>query len=107
MTICESLPHRLSIQLDQIEPSVNRGTKYWPCAVTLEDGRVLPRVYFVSYESRLGHVPGRVGTLEGLRPSQVRRVEVSPFRLSASLANALYAAGESGMGYCVFTVEFS
>ena len=30
----------------------------------------------------------------------------SPHRLPAKFANELYAAGESGMGYTIFTVEF-
>jgi hypothetical protein len=36
----------------------------------------------------------------------VRRIVDSPKRLPAHLANELYRAGESGMGYTVFTVEF-
>jgi hypothetical protein len=32
---------------------------------------------------------------------------VRSYRLPPELATKLYAAGESGMGYCVFTVKFS
>jgi hypothetical protein len=34
----------------------------------------------------------------------VTQIADSPVRLPAELANQLYAAGESGMGYVVFTV---
>jgi hypothetical protein len=36
----------------------------------------------------------------------VVEIEESPFRLPARFANELYDAGESGMGYTVFKVEF-
>src|SRR5262249_23689908 len=39
--------------------------------------------------------------------SRVRSIRESPLRLPATLANQLYSAGESGMGYTVFTVEFA
>lgn len=39
-----------------------------------------------------------------IRIEDVVRVESSPYRLPAALANKLYAAGESGMGYTLFIV---
>jgi len=36
----------------------------------------------------------------------VASLSESPFRLPAPFANELYEAGESGMGYTIFTVEF-
>ena len=38
--------------------------------------------------------------------SNIASVEDSPTRLPAVFANELYRAGESGMGYCLFTVIF-
>jgi hypothetical protein len=37
--------------------------------------------------------------------SKIDAIEDSPFRLPASLANVVYEAGESGMGYSIFTVH--
>lgn len=37
---------------------------------------------------------------------EVVEIKASPNRLQAELANKLYAAGESGMGYCVFKMVF-
>src|SRR5215218_6564247 len=36
--------------------------------------------------------------------SDVQGIEESPYRLPAELANKLYDAGESGMGYAAFTL---
>jgi hypothetical protein len=36
----------------------------------------------------------------------VRSLKSSPSRLPAKFANQIYDAGESGMGYTIFTVEF-
>ena len=41
-----------------------------------------------------------------MRLEDVASIAESPSRLPARFANELYAAGESGMGYTVFTVVF-
>ncbi|MFT5124837.1 MAG: hypothetical protein ACI97B_003475, partial [Verrucomicrobiales bacterium] len=44
-------------------------------------------------------------TEEWIHPDTVERIEPSRERLPANLASQLYAAGESGMGYEIFTIR--
>jgi hypothetical protein len=77
--------------------------------VTLDDGRELPCVYVVDrqpYIQLWGVYPERDPGKRAVPIASVRRIAESPFRLPARLADELYRAGESGMGYTVFTVEF-
>jgi hypothetical protein len=39
--------------------------------------------------------------------NEVANLSESPYRLPPGLADELYRAGESGMGYCIFTLVFS
>ncbi len=74
-----------------------------PCQVQLRNGDVLPRVYVVEATSFLrnwGHDPSR----SMLDITTIEHLEDSPLRLPAQFANELYAEGESGMGYVMFTV---
>ena len=47
MTQYPLLPGRLRDQLERIAPSGDRYITYYPCAVTLDDGHELDRVYIV------------------------------------------------------------
>jgi len=99
------LPIGLLQQIRAIEPSVDRGVAYLPCSVALRDGTVHERVYLIDAEDfarTWGHVSGQyVVAMEALV-----RVAENPERLPARFANRLYAAGESGMGYFQFVLEF-
>ncbi len=50
-----------------------------------------------------GHPPSQNQTVQ---VSEVAEIFESPHRLPAPFARKIYRAGESGMGYCVFTVVF-
>lgn len=97
---------RLLTQLRDVLPSIDGEVEYRPCRVQLaESGEWRDRVYLVEAHSYvrlwgLDHGGGR----EYVPIRSVLRIENSPTRLSPALANKLYAAGESGMGYCVFTL---
>jgi hypothetical protein len=97
--------------LDAITPSIEPivGLAYYPCLVTFRDGTSLDRVYLVSQAPWIklwGVYPNAdPGKSEVLVSDIVSTVE-SPSRLPAPFANELYKAGESGMGYTVFTVVF-
>lgn len=98
--------------MDAITPSVEPifGVAYYPCLVTLNDGTLLDRVYLVRQASWIklwGVYPGQGQGRSEVQLSDVSSIAESPSRLPASFANELYAAGESGMGYTVFTVVFS
>ena len=83
---------------------------YYPCSVTLDDRRVLERVYVMEYETYIkvwGVDPEDDRGKESVAIAQIIEIRENPWRLPIALANELYGAGESGMGYLLFTVEFS
>ena len=105
-----ALPRALAEQLHRVPPSHDRRLEYRPCAVTLADGRELPCVYVVDAAAYLrvwGVYPERDPAKRAVPLAAVRGIRESSHRLPAALADTLYRAGESGMGYTVFTVEFS
>jgi hypothetical protein len=98
-----SLSPELIEQLSRVPTSRDGSMSYAPCLVTLKSGEVLPRVYVLEESSYLrlwGDDPKR-STID---PSAIASMVESPDRLPAELANEVYAAGESGMGYSIFTV---
>jgi hypothetical protein len=98
------------LQWDAIVPSISQSLEYRPCSATLESGEVVPCVYVMdaqAYISTWGVWPEDDPGKQYIRVEDVVSIAESPFRLPAAFANALYRAGESGMGYCAFTVVFS
>ena len=83
---------------------------YYPCKVVLKSGSYLDYVYLTEaskwYES-WGVWPKEDKGKFSIRLEDIRSVESSPSRLPATFANKLYSAGESGMGYSIYTVVFS
>ncbi|MEK6754100.1 MAG: hypothetical protein AABZ00_17715 [Chloroflexota bacterium] len=97
-------------QLEMIESSQDSGIDYKPCIVTLLDGRKIDCVYVVSTQPYLKHwgvLPENDKGKHFLRIQDIVKIEESPSRLPPKIANELYQAGESGMGYCRFTLVFS
>lgn len=99
----------LKSQLDRIVPSVDGNLEYFPCCVRMKDGREIDRVYVVSaqpYIVNWGVWPDQDPHKFEIRLEDVAEIRESPMRLPPRFANELYRAGESGMGYTVFTVTF-
>ncbi|MBP2456975.1 hypothetical protein ABID70_002499 [Clavibacter michiganensis] len=73
-----------------------------PCRITLRSGHVRDRVRVAERAelARAGIRPGPAFEVE-----DVARIEDSPLRLPAELAERIHAAGESGMGYLRFLVR--
>ncbi len=97
----------LFAQLQQVEPATDGIVEYRPCAVKTTDGRLLERVYVVeatAYKNGWGVWPWDDKGKTWVRIEDVASISESPHRLPAKLANRLYEAGESGMGYTIFTV---
>ena len=44
---------------------------------------------------------------KSIRIEDVAQIQPSPSRLPARFAREMYSIGESGMGYCIFTLHFS
>lgn len=104
MPTFEVLPPNLASQLALVPKSRDGSLEYAPCLVRLRTGEVLPRIY-VAEESAFFALWGDDPRRTYLDVSEIDSIEDSPFRLPASLANVVYEAGESGMGYSIFTVH--
>jgi hypothetical protein len=104
MPTSKVLSANLVAQLELVPKSHDRSLEYAPCLVRLRSGEVLPRVYIVeasAFSALWGDDPKR----NFLDVAEIASIEDSPFRLPRDLADVVYEAGESGMGYCIFTVQ--
>jgi hypothetical protein len=102
------IPSDLREQLMAVPPSGDTSLEYRPCRVTLTDCRVVDRVYVMEqgmYVTWWGVWPDQDHGKSSVPIDAVVRIEESPTRLPVAIANRIYEAGESGMGYCVFTLE--
>lgn len=93
-----------------IVPSGDNELWYFPCRVTLRDGRILDTVYIepeIPYLRWWGVYPEDDRGKRFIKIEDVAKVEDSPTRLPVRFANQIYDHGESGMGYTIFTVVFS
>jgi len=99
----------LRVQLEAIPTSGDGLVAFRPCDVILKDGRRVDRVYVMPEEPYImiwGVWPEDDKGKKAIRIDDVATVEDSCHRLPVRLANKLYTAGESGMGYAIFTVVF-
>jgi hypothetical protein len=104
-----ALTRELTEELRLVPSSRDHEMEYKPCSVTLADGTELPCVYVVDHKPYIrnwGIYPEADPAKRSVSITQVRQIRDNPNRLPAALADCLYRAGESGMGYMVFTVEF-
>lgn len=82
----------------------------YPCSVKTDQGLVMDRVYLAPAAEWIVHWgvwPEDDPAKRSVDVRQVVSISNSPTALPAIYAKKLYAAGESGMGYTVFTVVFS
>jgi len=103
------IPEPLLRQLEAIDPSHDSGVEYRPCQVTLRDGRQVDCVYVLPFDTYIrawGVTPEQDGAKASLAIDDVVAISESPSRLPAKLADRIYRAGESGMGYCTFSLKF-
>jgi len=102
-----SLPTTLASQLAKVSLS---GGYLRPCLVTLDDGTTIDRVYLAEasqYIRQWGVWPENDRGKHSIPIDRIVSVKDSPSRLPPKFADELYAAGESGMGYTIFTVCFA
>ena len=100
----------LKQQLGEIGASSDGMMKYWPACATLRDGSNCDRIFFAEASEYIkiwgvwpGDDPGKSEILIG----DVISISQSPSRLPKQLADKLYRAGESGMGYVAFEIIYS
>lgn len=104
------LPDHIREALNGIVPSGDNELWYFPCSVTLSDGRIFDTVYIepeMPYLRYWGVYPEDDQGKRFIKIEDVVKVKDSPTRLPARFANQIYDHGESGMGYTIFTVVFS
>lgn len=96
-------------QLAHIEPIVISGVKYFPCSAYTFSGQLMNCVYIVEadgYHRHWGVWPEDDKAKQSLSITELSSIAESAYRLPAQYAKKIYAGGESGMGYHVFTVRF-
>ena len=95
--------------LQGVQPTISEhGLRLYPCEVETDDGVTHPRVYVVeaqAYIREWGIWPWMDRGKGWLPAERIRLLRSSPERLPATFASTLLTAGESGMGYCAFSVE--
>jgi hypothetical protein len=104
------LPSLVKQALTEIEPSRCDDLFYFPCRAILKNGDILDTVYVVPeipYLKMWGMYPEDDRAKRWIQIENILAVEDSPTRLPARFANKLYENGESGMGYCIFTIVFA
>ena len=104
------LPDHIREALASITPTRGGSLSYYPCRVSLKDGSTLNTVYIEPEKPYLrcwGVYQENDRGKWSVRIEDVLSVEDSPTRLPAQFANEVYDAGESGMGFTIFTVEFA
>ena len=98
------------LQLFDIQSSQSNELQLWPCRVVLKNGKSFDNVYIVEakkYINQWGIWPEDDPNKKSIAISDVDCIEESPNRLPAYFANKMYTAGETGMGYIIFTIQFS
>ncbi|MDC7682049.1 hypothetical protein PQU92_02110 [Asticcacaulis sp. BYS171W] len=105
------IPQSVIDQLSAIHPSGGDNEPiYYPCSLTLKSGERLDCVYLCEAQSWYYHWgvwPENDSGKHSVDVLDIETLEPSAFAMPAHFANQLYAAGESGMGYTIFTVVFS
>lgn len=96
---CNVASKLLTAAFRRIEPSFGYGEEMLrPCTLVLRDGSTVVRA-LCSEDARGFH------TDWWIHPDDVVEVRECPYRMPAVLATKLYRAGESGMGYQLFTLD--
>lgn len=100
----------LHAQLCDIEPMHNGMIEYFPCMVRLANSERHDCVYVVDAKSYIriwGVWPDEDRGKRALAIQDVAQIHPSPSRLPVKFARQMSAVGESGMGYCIFALQFA
>jgi len=103
--IVNQITDRQKEQLLRVTPSSDWTMEYRPCQVTLKNGDIIANVYIQEEESYLntwGVMPDADSGKKYVLIEDVTEIKESSHRLQPDLANKIYKAGESGMGYCLY-----
>ena len=104
------LSPKLAKQLALIEPSHSPYMDYFPCSVLLKSGELIDGVYVSEAQPYLDNWtvwPDQDSAKLEVSVENIAEIQPSQNRIPVHLANRLYQAGESGMGYLIFTARFN
>lgn len=104
------LPPALVAQLHAIAPVHDGMMEYFPCRVLLANGEQHDCVYIAEAKSYIrcwGVWPDDDPGKKSIAIEDIAQIQFSPSRLPPKLAHKMYAVGESGMGFCIFTLCFA
>ena len=104
----EEISKELKQQLLAVKPSRHWTMEYRPCQVKLQNREIVDRVYVAevaTYMEIWGVMPDEDKTKKYILIEEVAEILESPSRMPVELANKLYEAGESGMGYCLYQMK--
>lgn len=103
----KKIPPVLHEMLIRIPPSKHRDTEFRPAQLRLRDATIVPCAYVMPAD----HFLARCGTTtdgpDFIAIDDVEAIEECPYRLPADIATRVHNEGETGMGYCLFTVKYS
>jgi hypothetical protein len=94
-------------QLLRVEASKDGTIEYRPCSVLLRQGELFERVYVMNRDMYVqvgGIWPDPPDVSTALAIENVDWIEDSPHRLPQEIATKIYEAGETGLGFRVFTL---
>lgn len=104
-----AIPTALFEKLNRVTPSRNGDMAYYPCRITMRDGRVFDRVYVQSREPYLTHwgkLPFDDQHKGWIAISEIVDIEESPLRIPPALAEEIYRKGGTSVGVHMFRVTF-
>ncbi len=107
--IVNKITDRQREQLVKVTPSKDGLMEYRPCQVMLKNGLRLDNVYIQEEQSYIrtwGVMPDADAGKRYILIEDVIEIKESSCRLQPELANKIYDAGESGMGYCLYKLVF-
>lgn len=103
----EPICRELYLALRAIPPSGDDYLEYRPASLQLKDGTFVDRAYVIPIGTYLRWWGPDWEGRSYILMRDVSRITEYPSRLPQRFSNKLYAAGQSGMGYCIFTIDFT
>jgi hypothetical protein len=105
--LIDPISQELYLALMAIPPSGDGNLEYRPASLQLKDGTLVDRAYVMAMPPYLSWWGPDWEGRSYIPIRDISRIAECPTRLPQNFANKLYVTGESGMGYCIFTVDFA
>lgn len=93
--------------LMRIPPSKHRDAEFRPAQLRLRDATVVRCAYVMTADTFRAHFGTNADGPDFIAIDEVEAIKECPHRLPAEFATRIHNEGETGMGYCLFTVKYS